>query len=289
MKFSNVLLGLAAFTHGINAVAVPDADSVALDTRSPEPRFESYIERTTNEELWKRKGGGGGGGRGGGGSSGGSSGGSGSGGSGSGGGRGGSSGGSSSSGSRPGGSNGGQTTTGSGPKPAVAGSFYPGGATVPYKAGSRTPGGIAPFVLGGAALGAVGFFGAAYLYGAYSYPYTHPYYYHNATTNQNETKPVNCVCDMYSPCGCDDNGNQTYFNSIIGDGSYQNLNKSIVNVAKNDTTGNDTIFINGMLPNGTTAAGGTDSLNAAGSMMELAQAVGWWPAATMAFALAFLL
>jgi hypothetical protein len=105
----------------------------------------------------------------------------------------------------------------------------------------------------------------------------------------NETKPVNCLCDMYNPCGCDDNNNQTYVNDLIGNGSYSNLNHTLVDVVKNSTTGNDTIYINGMLPNGTTAPGGTESPNAAGSMMALAQAVGWWPAATMAFALAFLM
>jgi hypothetical protein len=187
---------------------------------------------------------------------------------------------------------GGQTTTGSGPKPMYGGGggqYYGGGAKQPYAAGGRSPSGIVPGLLAGAALGSVGFLGVAYLYGAYSYPFYHPYYYHNATTNKNETKPVNCLCDPYNPCACDDNGNQTYFNSVIGDGSYQNLNRSIVTVAKNETTGNDTIYINGQLPNGTTAAGGTESPNAAGSMMALAQAVGWWPAATMAFALAFLM
>jgi hypothetical protein len=75
MKVTNAILGLAALANGISALATPEADTVALDAREPEPEFQSYIERSTNEELWKRKGGGGGGGRGGGGSSSGSSGG----------------------------------------------------------------------------------------------------------------------------------------------------------------------------------------------------------------------
>ncbi|KAI0799148.1 hypothetical protein GGR55DRAFT_518183 [Xylaria sp. FL0064] len=289
MKLSNALLGLAALSHGINAAAVPEADAVALDTRSPKTEFQTHPERSTSEELWKRKGGGGGGGRGGGGSS-------------SGGGRGGSSGSSGSgssgsSGSSGGGrglgsstnSAGGRTTTGSGPKPAYGGGrYYGGGATVPYKAGSPA-GSIAPALLTGAAIGGIGFLGVSYLYGAWLYPYHNHYYYHNATTNMNETKPVMCVCDPYSPCTCDDNGNSTYFSSVVGDGSYTNLNHTLVSVAKNDTTNNQTIYINGAVPNGTTAAGGTDDPNAANSMVALAQAAGWWPAATMAFALAFII
>lgn len=90
-------------------------------------------------------------------------------------------------------------------------------------------------------------------------------------------------------CGCEDNGDQTFFRQIIGDGSYRNLNHSLVDVVKNETTGNETIYINGMLPNGTTAPGGEEELSGAGSTIALAQAAGWWPAATMAFALAFLM
>lgn len=105
----------------------------------------------------------------------------------------------------------------------------------------------------------------------------------------NETKPVVCVCDPSTPCTCDDNGNQTYFNSVIGDGTYNGLNRSLVTISPNETTNNLTIYINGAVPNGTTAAGGTEDPNAANSMVALAQAAGWWPAATMAFALAFII
>ncbi|KAI0509114.1 hypothetical protein F5B22DRAFT_373193 [Xylaria bambusicola] len=278
MKLTNVILGAAALTHGINAVAVPEAEAVALDTRTPQPESETHFERSSNEELWKRKGGGGGGGRGGG-----SGGGRGSGsGRGGGGGAGGRGLGSSTS------NVGGRTTTGSGPTPAYGGgAYYGGGATVPYKAGNSA-GRIAPALLTGAAIGGIGFLGVSYLYGAYAYPYYHHYYYHNATTDMNETKPVICVCDPYDTCTCDDNGNQTYFNSVIGNGSYEGLNHTLVTIAKNDTTGNLTIYINGQVPNGTTAAGGTEDPSAANSMIALAKAAGWWPAATMAFAIAFL-
>lgn len=31
---------------------------------------------------------------------------------------------------------------------------------------------------------------------AYIYPYTNPWYYHNATTDKSETKPVKGSCDQ---------------------------------------------------------------------------------------------
>ncbi|KAI0160593.1 hypothetical protein GGR57DRAFT_387949 [Xylariaceae sp. FL1272] len=276
MRFSNAIIGLVALTQSINAVAVPDAH-VALDAREPEPKYDPTIE-----ELWKRKGGGGGGGRGGGSSS-------------SGGGKGGSS--SSGSGSGKGGglgssssNTGGRTTTGSGVRPGYGGgSYYGGGGTQPYRSGSPSFGGIVPFVLAGAALSALTFGGLALIAGSYAYPYHNQYTFHNATTDKNETKPVVCVCEPYNECGCDEPANQTaFFNDIIRDGSYSNLNHSLVTVAKNETTGNDTIYINGGLPNGTTAAGGTEDPNAAGSINALAQALGWWPLATTVLALAYM-
>lgn len=77
---------------------------------------------------------------------------------------------------------------------------------------------------------------------------------------------------MYYECGCDDSGNTTFLDSIIGDGTYANLNKSLVNVA--DINGTSTIVLNGTLPNGTTASGGTDNANAA--MRSITQAGGYW-------------
>jgi len=61
MKLSNALLGLAALTHSINAVAVPDTHAVAIDTRTPEPELETRSDLATLQDLYKRKGGGGGG------------------------------------------------------------------------------------------------------------------------------------------------------------------------------------------------------------------------------------
>ncbi|KAI1459508.1 hypothetical protein F4805DRAFT_420519 [Annulohypoxylon moriforme] len=285
MKLSHFILGFAAFGQGVSAAVISNPQYNALETRSPESQNQD--RSTDNEELWKRKGGGGSGGRGG---SGGSSGGS-SGSSGSSGGRGGSSGSSSTGGRGSSSSNtGGSTTTGSGVRPGYGGgTYYGGGAKQPYKSGNPSPSGIVPFALGGAALGTLGFVGATWAYGAYVYPYTHHYWYHNATNNNNETKPVTCLCDYYETCGCDDNGNQTYFNSVIGDGSYNGLNKSLVTVADNDTTHESTIYIKGSLPNGTTSSGGTEDPNSAGaSLIALARAAGWWPVVTTAIAIAFL-
>ncbi|KAI1464194.1 uncharacterized protein F4812DRAFT_443738 [Daldinia caldariorum] len=276
MKTSHFLLGLAALTQNINAATIRDVQDVALDATISDIPIEQRDPGTfaQSEELWKRKGGGGGGGRGGGGSSGSS------------GGRG-SSGGSSSGGrGSPGSNTGGSTTTGSGVRPSYGGGgYYGGGAKQPYKAGTATPSGIFPFVLGGAALGTLGFVGLSLASNAYAYPYTHHYPYHNATTNQNETKPVVCICDYYGECGCDDNGNQTYFNSVIGDGSYENLNRSLVTVAENETTHEKTIYIYGTLPNGTTSSGGTEDPNAGAGLQTLARAAGWWPVVTTAIAI----
>lgn len=86
-----------------------------------------------------------------------------------------------------------------------------------------------------------------------------------------QTKNVTCLCAMYSECGCDDNGNSTFLDSIIGDGSYAALNKSLVDVA--DINGTSTIVLNGTLPNGTTTSGGTEDANAGNRMIE---ASGYW-------------
>jgi hypothetical protein len=182
-------------------------------------------------------------------------------------------------------STGGSTTTGSGTRPnyVAGGVYYGGGAKTPYTSGSRSPGGIVPGLLIGSSLG---FLGTYWLLGAYSYPYTHQYYYHNDTTNKNETKPVDCLCRQDQECGCDDNGDDTYFSSLIGNGTYAGLNQSVITVA--NANGTDTIFINGTLPNGTTASGGTDSPNAAGNMQSVLRSVGWVPVATTLLALAYL-
>lgn len=117
------------------------------------------------------------------------------------------------------------------------------------------------------------------------YPYHHPYNFHNRTTDKNETKPVVCGCDPYSDCSCDENTNSTYMNDIIGDGDYNALNKSVVNVA--NVNGTDTILIDGTLPNETTT-GGTGDQNAAGSLHTMICAVGFWPVLVTVLAMVFM-
>jgi len=247
MRLPQALLFLLAFVTTIHALALPAS-------------FNELAE--SSKEIFKRKGGGGGGGKGGGGGSSSSS-----------GSRGGS--GSSSSSSSSGSSSssrlgsstsntGGSTKAGTGVAPSYGGGrYYGGGAAVPYTAGRRSPGGVAPYFLAGSALA---FFPGVWLYGAYAYGYGHPYTYHNTTNNQNETRPVQCLCAQYSECGCDNNTDTSYVDSVAN-------NKTVSRVA--NVNGTDTLLINGTLPNGTTAAGGT--ANAAGSLrQELLEMSGWW-------------
>ncbi|KAI8689160.1 hypothetical protein NCS55_00172300 [Fusarium keratoplasticum] len=266
---------------------VTSAAASVIDPPRRIKRIES--EPSANEhELFKRRGGGGGGGRGGGGgssSSGGSRGGS----SSSGGSRSGSSsGGSSSSVKNNGGSSrtsnvGGASRGGSGPQPNFAGGrYYPGGAVAPYRSGNRSPGaGILPFVLVGSALA---FWPGVWLYGAYMYPYTHQYHFHNDTSDEDEVRDVICGCGRYEVCGCDDNNDTAYYDQLIGNGSWEALNKSIVTVA--EYKGNITILINGTLPNGTTVPE-QDSPAGLG-MRGMIEALGYWPAVAAVAATVFL-
>ena len=73
-----------------------------------------------------------------------------------------------------------------------------------------------------------------------------------------EARPV------YRECGCDDNTGSAFMNDLLRDGSYSALNRSLVTVAIANNT--STIVINGTLPNGTTASGGSISANAGGSL-----------------------
>lgn len=183
-------------------------------------------------------------------------------------------------------STGGKTTTGSGVAASYGGGrYYGGGSTVPYRSGTRSTGGISPlpFVFVGASLA---FWPGLWLHPVYLYPYTYPWTYHNATTNTNETKPVQCGCAETVECGCDDNNSTEYISSILGNGSYDQLNKTLVTVA--NVNGTDTILLNGTLPNGTTASGGTDSPSGAVSIKHLAEMAGWWPMLATTLALVLL-
>jgi hypothetical protein len=182
-------------------------------------------------------------------------------------------------------STGGRTTTGSGVAPAYGtGRFYGGGTTVPYRAGTRSTGGIAPFMLGDG-LAAIAFWPGAWNHLPYLYPHEQPWHYQNKTSGRDETKPVLCGCGPYQECGCDDNADQAYIDSIIGNGNYGSLNRSLVSIG--DVNGTETILINGTLPNGTTASGGTKSPNAAAGRMYMTKGAGWWPALAIAVVMTF--
>ncbi|KAF4634850.1 hypothetical protein G7Y89_g3260 [Cudoniella acicularis] len=317
LTLSNSLAALL-LVFGVLVLSLPQPISGDIQLLSrDEAEARDFPDRS---ELWKRKGGGGGGGKGGGGSS--SSGSS----SSSSAGKGGSSSSSSSSSSGSSASRGsssssvgGQTRTGSGVTPNYGGGrYYGGGATVPYSAGARSPLGI-PAVFLGASL--LAFYPGLWLYGAYSYPYTHPYTFHNRTARANatatttstsatatptatnaarslrldcrqsdtegvnQTKPVTCLCAVYAECGCDDSGNSTFLDSLIGDGTYANLNHTLVTVA--DVNGTSTIIINGTLPNGTTASGGTEDAYSAATR-SIVNSSGYWVMIALVLSTVFL-
>ncbi|KAL4897406.1 hypothetical protein BDV59DRAFT_44330 [Aspergillus ambiguus] len=235
--------------------------SIAVSSLSV-PRFDLTLRDAVPQgnDLEKRRGGGGGGRGGGGGSSGGGGGGR--------SGGGGSTGGSSSSRTSSSSNTGGATRSGSGRQPAYAGgSYYAGGAASPYVAGGRSPRGLSPAYLLPA--GALLFFPGLWMYGAYAYPYSHHYNYYNDTAKQNESYPVVCLCQQYSECGCDDNNNGTFYQSLFN-GTVP-ANSSVVRVA--EVNGTETIYINGSLPNGTTVE---DPSVASAASSRAAEATGYW-------------
>ncbi|KAL2258960.1 hypothetical protein VTK26DRAFT_7522 [Humicola hyalothermophila] len=264
------------FLLAATLIADVTASAVAAPPRTEKevlgPLEQTERDAPAYEELWKRKGGGGGGGRGGGG---GGRGGGGGGRGGGGGGRGG--GGRSGSGS----SSGSRTGTGA-PRTFGGGRYYGGGASTPYPAGNKSPrAGIAPVFFVGAALA---FWPGLWLYGAYLYHYPHPYHFYNHSSNQNETKEVQCACSQAGECGCDipsgDPRNLTYLDELIGNGSYNALNHSLITVA--NVNGTDTILINGTLPPGTTAPS-----DAGTGLAMLLRNAGWWPVVAAVCAIVF--
>ncbi len=155
----------------------------------------------------------------------------------------------------------------SAPPSYSGGRSYAGGASTSYASGARTPGGISPSLIRPAALG---FFPGIWLYGAYAYPYGNHYNYHNDTTNRNESLPVECLCQQYQPCGCDDTGDNSTIAEVLKNGSTA----QIANV-----NGTRTIVINGSLPNGTdTGNGDVGSSGSAnrGTRQRLLEGSGYW-------------
>lgn len=83
--------------------------------------------------------------------------------------------------------------------------------------------------------------------------------------------PVICLCDPDLSCGCDDNGNSTYFDQFLGPGNTTN-NATLVTIQNVNST--DTVVLNGTLPNGTDDSDdGTDDTS--GARMLHVQAGGY--------------
>ncbi|KAG6185196.1 hypothetical protein E4U36_001459 [Claviceps purpurea] len=215
-----------------------------------------------DNDLFKRKGGGGGGGGRGGGGGGSSSGGR------SGSGSGSSSGSGGSRGNTGSGSNfGGSSRGGTGPPRAYGGGgYYGGGAARPYRSGLGTAAGVGALAFGA---GALAFWPGTWYHGANLYPHRNDFQFFNSTTQRNERLPVVCGCAQYEECGCDEN--PTTLKELVGNGTYDGLNKSLINVG--DYNGRKTLLVNGTLPNGTTIDG-PDS--PAMGMGGLANAAGIW-------------
>ncbi|KAK2754732.1 hypothetical protein FQN54_006865 [Arachnomyces sp. PD_36] len=240
MKFSLATTFLLLLSSTVSSHVISSSDVALLKEREggslPADIPSSF------SDLEKRRGGGGGG-RGGGSSS--SS--------------GGSSGGKSGSGGSKSPTSGGTSSGGSGsPRYFGAGSYYPGGASVPYTAGKPSSKGLSP--IGLLPIGGLAFFPGVWLYGAYAYPFHHPYYYHNHTTNQNESLPITCLCQQYSVCGCEDNNDSAYLDSLVNGTTPDGLprNNSVLTVANvNNTLG---VYINGTLSNDTTAPSSGSSI-----------------------------
>ena len=117
-----------------------------------------------------------------------------------------------------------------------------------------------------------------WLFSAYPYYLSSPYRFYNQTERTNTTLPVTCLCQEYSPCGCEENEDTNYLNDLVGNGSYAALNKALVTVS--DVNGTRNLVINGTLPNGTTAPGGTDDESAAINL-KVGKYAGYWVMATI--------
>ncbi|KAK0391686.1 hypothetical protein NLU13_1185 [Sarocladium strictum] len=257
--------------------------AAGIDPRRHAERIDPRAQ-TDEQDLYKRRGGGGSGGRGGGSSGGGGSAGGGSSGGGNRGGSGGGTGGGSSSGGRPGSNQGGTSRAGSGPQPAFGGGrFYGGGARRPYAAGAAGAAGLAAFAL--FPIAALAFWPGTWYGPAYGYRYgaqnrdDDMYEYYNITTDKKELRQILCACQEDSVCSCEPN--DEVMKDLVGNGSYAALNKTIINVGREN--GTNYFLLNGTLPPGTTlrdpdADEQSDQGGAAGSMRNVLEALGFWPA-----------
>lgn len=60
---------------------------------------------------------------------------------------------------------------------------------------------------------------------------------------------MTCLCQEYSACGCDDNANTTYLDTLVGNGSAADMNSTLAHIG--NVNGTKTLVLNGTLPNGT--------------------------------------
>lgn len=195
---------------------------------------------------------------------------------------------------------GGYSSGGTGPAPRYTGTggkkFYSGGGSAPYRSGSRTPSGLSAVALPAALMGGV--FAGLWLGSLlYMYAWTNPLAWQNPlnaralvlpylnstagnATQQvltvpgggNVTLPVTCLCEENAVCGCDEVHDEQFVAALLqdaasgGDAAGKTVRLSVVN-------GTLTVVINGTLPNGTTADGGSDY--AAGAAAGPRWAITW--------------
>jgi hypothetical protein len=169
-------------------------------------------------------------------------------------------------------------TTGSAPKPGTIdrvpqyGGFFGGGAALPYVAGGRSARGLTPYAL--VPVPGLNFYPGVWLRPAYVYRYSQPYTFYNATAGANETEQVLCLCEQWCECGCDDNADPAYMNSLIGTGDPATWNATLV--TESVVNGTESIVVNGTLPNGTyTSANGTTVTAGASGLRSRSYTVAW--------------
>lgn len=157
------------------------------------------------------------------------------------------------------------------------GNRYPGGATSSYKSGGMSPSRITPILLGVGAASIVFWTAAAWAHPwpptVYTYPYHHPYQFHNDTSNKNESLPVICGCEPNADCGCDDTDPNASLDALVNNGK---INSSEAVLGTKD--GQPTLFINGTLPTV------TDDSSAASTIATM----GFWPMAAIVLASVYL-
>ncbi|DAA79828.1 TPA_exp: Conserved glycine-rich protein [Trichophyton benhamiae CBS 112371] len=279
MKFSvGFALSLLLLSSNVASRSILQTTDLAT-VRELEP--PSVVEGPKHAvDLEKRKGGGGGGRGGGGGGR-------------SGGGRSGGSGSGSGGRPRPGGGGaypprpanaGGTSPLGSG-TPRSFGGFYGGGARVPFKAGGRSPLGRSPSFL---PLAALAFFPGLWLFGVYAYYHSEPYIWYNRTSMRDQMLPVTCLCQQYSVCGCEDNNNNTYIDTLLDKSDPNNITSASPIVRVADANGTTSIFINGTLENGTTAPDDNPQTESMAPPRVL-KISGYWLMAFMVFSAVLLL